>query len=59
MRVAYRIAGENGVFDRPGGLAGIWGTLIRQVHAALDCVVCLWSRVLCALVWVGVWRCDL
>ncbi|KAL4430951.1 hypothetical protein ABPG75_006207 [Micractinium tetrahymenae] len=30
VRVAYRIAQEYGVFERPGGLAGIWGNLIRE-----------------------------
>ncbi|KAL4419027.1 hypothetical protein ABPG77_010014 [Micractinium sp. CCAP 211/92] len=30
VRVAYRIAQEYGVFERPGGLAGIWGSLIRE-----------------------------
>ncbi|EFN59130.1 hypothetical protein CHLNCDRAFT_137944 [Chlorella variabilis] len=29
VRVANRLAQEYGVFERPGGLAGIWGSLIR------------------------------
>ena len=31
MRVAFRLGEEYGVFDRPGGLAGIWGKIIREV----------------------------
>ena len=31
--MAYRIAEDNGVFERPGGLAGIWGLLVREVGA--------------------------
>lgn len=30
VRVAHRLAQEYGVFERPGGLAGIWGALIRE-----------------------------
>lgn len=29
VRAAYRLANEAGVFDRPLGLAGVWGELIR------------------------------
>ena len=31
VRVAFRLGEEYGVFDRPGGLAGIWGKIIREV----------------------------
>lgn len=30
VRVAHRLAEEYGVYDRPAGLAGIWGSLIRD-----------------------------
>jgi hypothetical protein len=30
VKAAYRLAMENNVFSRSGGLAGIWGNLIRQ-----------------------------
>jgi hypothetical protein len=35
VRVANRLAQEYGVFERPAGLAGIWGELIRAWLDAL------------------------
>lgn len=29
MRSAFRLSTENDIFNRPGGLAGIWGSIIR------------------------------
>jgi hypothetical protein len=37
VRVAFRLGEEYGVFDRPGGLAGIWGKIIREVGGCCGC----------------------
>lgn len=30
VRAAYRLSMENNIWERPGGLVGIWGGLVRQ-----------------------------
>lgn len=30
VNTAFRLSQEAGIFERPGGLAGIWGSLVRS-----------------------------